>query len=252
MERKNQNIIKRWNPLTLLFLIILLAVFSVLYNYKVTLVIVMIMVITAMLAGEGHNFLKAWIKSIVVICAICFVLQSLFIPGQQVLWEFWVFQIKRESIGRAIILCSRILGVGSAILLGAKLIDMSSLMTVLEKKGISPSATYILLSTSNIIPQMSKKMNAIMEAQKSRGIETDSNLIVRAKAFFPAVVPLLLNSLVSAEERAITMEARAFSASCSKTKIRDVEDAKSDKIIRILLAVILLLGIGGKIWIVLK
>ena len=47
---------------------------------------------------------------------------------------------------------------------------------------MSPSATYVLVSTTNIIPQMSKKMNAILEAQKSRGIETDSNIIVKGEA----------------------------------------------------------------------
>ena len=45
-------------------------------------------------------------------------------------------------------------------------------------------------------------------------------MIVRAKAFFPSVGPLILNSLVSAEERAITLEARAFSVPCKKTTLK--------------------------------
>ena len=54
----------------------------------------------------------------------------------------------------------RILGIGSAILLGGKLIDIKKLMIVLEKKGMSSSVTYVLLSTTNIIPQMSKKIGS--------------------------------------------------------------------------------------------
>ena len=69
-----------------------------------------------------------------------------------------------------IVFCSRILGVGSAILLGGKLIDMKHLTAVLEERGMSPAATYVLLSTANIIPQMSKKMNAILDAHRSRGV----------------------------------------------------------------------------------
>lgn len=142
--------------------------------------------------------------------------------------------------------------IGSAILLGGKLIDIKKLMIVLEKKGMSSSVTYVLLSTTNIIPQMSKKMGAILEAQKSRGIETDSNMIVRAKAFFPSVGPLLLNSLVNAEERAITLEARAFSAPCKKTSLKNVEDSSRDKMLRIVFIAATILAIGGKIvlWIV--
>ncbi len=97
-------------------------------------------------------------------------------------------------------------------------------------------------------------MNAILEAQKSRGIETDSNIIVRAKAFFPSVGPLILNSLVSAEERAITLEARAFSVPCKKTTLKVVEDTQTDRIIRGLMIAAVVLAIGGKIalWIVFR
>ena len=132
-------------------------------------------------------------------------------------------------------------------MLGGKLIEMKELMTVLEERGVSQSVSYVLLSTTTIIPQMSKKMNTILDAQRSRGIETDSNLLVRAKAFFPAVSPLLLNALVSAEERAITLEARAFSAPCKKTKLKKIEDTSKDKTIRTLLIVLLVAVIGGKI-----
>ena len=251
---ERQKGVKALNPLTILYLVIALAVVSAIFDYRVTLATVVVMIVIAASAGEGVSFIKLWLKSIVLICVICFVLQSLFIPGEEVLGEFWVLQIKMESVQKAIVLCSRIMGIGSAILLGGKLIDIKKLMVMLEKRGMSPSATYVLVSTTNIIPQMSKKMNAILEAQKSRGIETDSNIIVRAKAFFPSVGPLILNSLVSAEERAITLEARAFSVPCKKTTLKVVEDAQTDRIIRGLMIAAVVLAIGGKIvlWIVFR
>ncbi len=148
--------------------------------------------------------------------------------------------------------CSKILGIGSAAILSVKILNLNKLMTVLEKKGVPPTASYVLMSTASIIPQMSKKMGTILEAQKSRGIEMESNLIVRAKAFFPSVGPLILNSIVSAEERAITLEARAFSAPCKKTTLHEIPDTGTDKAVRILAIAAVLAAIGGKIvlWIV--
>lgn len=249
---EKQKGIKILNPLTILYLVILLAIISALFDYRVTIVSVLVMMLLAGVSGEGKAYFLLWLKSIFLICVICFVLQSLFIPGEQIIWKVWVFSIKVESVQKAIILCSRILGIGSAILLGGKLIDIKKLMIVLEKKGMSSSVTYVLLSTTNIIPQMSKKMGAILEAQKSRGIETDSNVLVRAKAFFPSVGPLLLNSLVNAEERAITLEARAFSAPCKKISLKKVEDTNKDRVLRVLFIVAMILAIGGKmvLWIV--
>lgn len=253
MEAKQKGV-KALNPLTTLYLVVVLAVVSALFDYRVTLVVIVVMLLLAAVSGEGKSFFMLWLKSIALICAICFVLQALFIPGEDIIWKFWIFSIKVESVNRAISLCSRILGIGSAILLAGKLVDIKKLMNVLEVRGVSSSVTYVLLSTANIIPQMSKKMNAILEAQRSRGIETDSNVWVRAKAFFPSVGPLLLSSLVSAEERAITLEARAFSAPCKKTQLQEIADTGMDKTLRVLLVLALILAIGGKIalWIVLK
>lgn len=244
---ENKKGIRKLNPLTILWLIIVLALTSALFDYRVTLITVGVMIIIAGISGVGKSYILLWAKSIVLICAFCFILQSLFIPGENVIWSFWIFSIKEESIHKAIVLCSRILGIGSAILLGGKLIVVKELMTVLEERGVSPSVTYVLISTTNIIPQMGKKMNAILEAQKSRGIEIESNVLVRAKAFFPSVGPLLLNALVSAEERAITLEARAFSAPCKKTELHEIQDRGVDKAFRVVFILTLVAVIGGKV-----
>lgn len=242
---------KALNPLTLLFLITALALVSVIFDYRVTLVAVLIMIITAAASGEGKAYVLLWLKSIFLMSAICFIFQIFFIPGAEIIWRFWIFNITSEGVHMAVSLCSRILGFGSAALLGIKLLNVNELMAILEDRGLSPVASYVLLSTAKIIPQMAKKMNVILEAQKSRGIEMESNIWVRAKAFFPSVGPLILNSIVSAEERAITLEARGFSASCKKTRLKEIPDTRTDKVIRILLTVSLILAIGGKIaWIV--
>lgn len=131
-ERKG---IKAWNPLTGLYLVIVLAVVSILFDYRFTLLTVALMIILAAASGEGASFTKLWLKSLVLVCVICFALQSLFIPGEDVIWSFWIFAVKREGVQKAIVLCSRILGVGSAILLGGKLIHMKQLTAVLEERG---------------------------------------------------------------------------------------------------------------------
>ena len=245
---------QKLNPLTILYIVISLAVISVVYDYKVSIVCVDVMMSVAAGFGRLASYLKLWSRSILWMCALCFVLQIFFIPGEEVIWSFGVFQITAEGLAQAAKLCSRLFGAGSAAILGFQLIDLGSLMVVLEKKGISPTVTYVLMSTANIIPQMVKRMGAILEAQKSRGIEMESNVLVRAKAFLPSIGPLILNAIVNAEERAITLEARAFSAPCQKTSIKIIPDVQKDRVIRGIMIAAVVLAIGGKIilWIVFK
>ena len=248
-NKEQKNIL---NPLTNLYIILALAIISALFGNGTAIICVLIMFGIAFIYRTGKEYLKLWVKMIFFVTVVCFVFQILFIPGDTVIWKLWVFSITQEGLDKAVSLCSKILGIGSAAILSVKILNLNKLMAVLEKKGVSPTVSYVLMSTASIIPQMNKKMGTILEAQKSRGIEMESNLIVRAKAFFPSVGPLILNSIVSAEERAITLEARAFSAPCKKTTLHEIPDTGTDKAVRILAIAAVIAAIGGKIvlWIV--
>lgn len=248
-NKEQKNIL---NPLTNLYIILALAIISALFGNGTAIICVLVMIGIAFIYRTGKEYLKLWVKTIFFVTVVCFIFQILFIPGDTVIWKLWVFSITQEGLDKAVSLCSKILGIGSAAILSVKILNLNKLMAVLEKKGVSPTVSYVLMSTASIIPQMNKKMGTILEAQKSRGIEMESNLIVRAKAFFPSVGPLILNSIVSAEERAITLEARAFSAPCKKTTLHEIPDTGTDKAVRILAIAAVIAAIGGKIvlWIV--
>lgn len=251
-KEKRKNRMMALNPITKLYLMILLAIVSVLFDWKWAVGTVAVTIVFAKAAGKLSEFLRMWLKTIVLVSAFVFCMQALFLPGTDIWWRFWIFSVKGEGVRRAISLCSRILGAGTAIVLGIRLIDVDDLVISLEHRGVSPAATYVIRSTVNIIPQMNKKMIAIMDAQRSRGVETESNLWVRAKAFFPTVGPLILNSIVSTEERAITLEARAFSAKVPKTRLRQVADGLADRRLRTVFVCLLVLAAAGRVvlWIV--
>lgn len=249
---EGKNFILNLNPVTQIDLCLFIAVSSLSYDYRYTAILIGVMLVIAALAGKAGEFVGMWLKSIVLISVVVFIMQALFLPGNTVLWRVWIFSVKQEGINNAILLCTRILGVGTAAVLGIKLVDVGRLVVALEDRGVSPQATYVIMSTVNIIPQMSKKMTVIMDAQRSRGVETESNMLVRAKAFFPTIGPLILNSIVSAEERAITLEARAFSAVGKKTRLYKVSDTGMDQGLRVIFMIMLAAAVGGRIitWIV--
>ena len=118
---------------------------------------------------------------------------------------------------------------------------MKDFVYALEKLGLSPKATYVVLATFNIIPEMHKLSLAIMDAQKTRGVETEGNLLVRAKAFLPTLAPLILTSIANTEERAITLEARAFTVPVKKTSLYQLKKTKKDTGVRALILILLII-----------
>jgi len=63
------------------------------------------------------------------------------------------------------------------------------LMTAFTQRGLPTSLTYIIVSTLQIIPQMQAKAGTIIDAQRSRGLETSGNLLNRIRALIPLVGP---------------------------------------------------------------
>ena len=71
MEKERKGV-RALNPLTILFLIVVLAVVSVIFDYRITLLTVLVMILIAVFSGVGASYIKLWMKSMLLICIICF------------------------------------------------------------------------------------------------------------------------------------------------------------------------------------
>jgi energy-coupling factor transport system permease protein len=121
-------------------------------------------------------------------------------------------------------------------------------MTALNQRGLPASLTFVIISTLQIFPQMQAKASTIIDAQRSRGLETEGGIHKRMRALMPLVGPLVFGSLVDVEERAIAIEARAFKAKRAKTSLIEVSDSPAQRAVRIGLVVLTLAVIGIGLW----
>ena len=123
----------------------------------------------------------------------------------------------------------------------------SDFVEELEKAGFSPRFGYVVNSVFQIIPQMVGTMHTITDAQRSRGTETEGNLIVRAKAFIPLISPIITGSLINTRERAIALEVRGFGSGQKRTYLNDRPKSPADTVCRIALAVLIFIAIVWRI-----
>mgnify|MGYP000968468228 FL=1 len=113
----------------------------------------------------------------------------------------------------------------------------------LERIGFSPKIGYVVSSVFQIVPQMSGTMNTIMDAQRSRGLETEGYLLTRAKSFLPLISPVVMSSLINTRERAIALEIRGFEAGQKKTYLREDKMKNSDRIWCVILLLLIIAAI---------
>lgn len=180
---------------------------------------------------ERRNFLKKALITSAFLFLPMFTLQLFFKPGENLIFSWFIFRMTKESLDFAVSLLIRLSLVASVILLYFHTTKPKELMVALEQRGISSKITYMFLATIMLVPQTIRQSKSIMEAQKVRGIEVEGRLITRFKAFIPMITPLILSSLLSIEERALTLEARGFFSTGQKTFLYEKKIAGVDKFI---------------------
>ena len=84
-----------------------------------------------------------------------------------------------------------------------------------------------------------------MKAQQARGADFESgNILRRAKALIPILVPLFISAFRIAQDLAMAMEARCYGSGIKRTRMNEIRFEKRDVIAAILfgcfLAVIVL------------
>ncbi|MBQ1242098.1 MAG: energy-coupling factor transporter transmembrane protein EcfT, partial [Oscillospiraceae bacterium] len=93
-------------------------------------------------------------------------------------------------------------------------------------------------------PTLIEETDKIISAQKARGADFDTgNLMEKAKALVPLLVPLFISAFRRADELAVAMECRCYHGGEGRTRLRQLKFQSFD-FIALLLGLALCVVIG--------
>jgi energy-coupling factor transport system permease protein len=195
---------------------------------------VFVLVLSTMAASARLfvHFLRACFRVIWPFAVSLTIVQGLFSEGTTVLLDLGPFNLKAEGLLSAATLTGRLLvGLGAATLLTLTT-RPDLLMHSLVERGLPAQTAYIVVTALQIIPEFRARAQSIIDAQRSRGLETEGSMLSRLRSLFPLVAPLVLGSLMDLEERAIALEARAFTRRGHRTSLLEIPDSTIERIAR--------------------
>ena len=251
MNQKNKMV--SLYPLTKFYLSVVLVIISVAMPGILSKVICFVLInILAGVSGVWLVFIRRVRNSVGVLFIILLIIQTLFYPSGRVMFSFWIFDAKWEGLLFALKLGFTLMCVGGSLIWFFAVTKEKDFVMALEKQGMSPKASYVVLSTLQMVPVLKKKSQTIMNAQKARAVETEGNIIVRAKVFIPTIIPLGLSSIAGTEERTLTLEARGFSSKIKPTHLEDIEKTPADTTAIVLITILFIAAIAGRImlWVI--
>lgn len=193
--------------------------------------------------GKGIKALKV----VAFIAGLIFLVQTFVVPGGEVLFRYGIIRICEDGLRTAVSLSFMIMDVAGIFVWMFQTTENKEISRALEESGVNYKVAYVFTSTLQMIDILSDNSKTIMNAQRARGVETEGNLIVRAKAFFPSLVPLILGAVIGSEERVLTLEARGFSIQGEKTRLFNLEKSGLEGAVKAISIIVTILLIVGRI-----
>src|SRR5262249_15437650 len=186
----------------------------------------------AYLSGVAGPFLRTALRVLLPITISLFLIQGLlFPPPSATPLPLGPITLRREGLAFAFVTSTRLLAFTGTLLLLLEPPHPADLVFALTQRGLPSSIGYILLVALQIVPNMTARATDVLEAQRSRGLETQGG-VRRVRALVPLVGPLIVGALVDVEERAMALESRAYTAPGPKTSLRELVDTFSQRCAR--------------------
>lgn len=199
-------------------------------------------------------FIIRGMRAIAFLLGITVVFNMFLTPGTPI-FSFWIFTLTFEGLRTALFMGWRmVLLIISASLMTLtttpnNLTDgMEKALKPLNKIGIPVHEISMMMSIAlRFIPILLEETDKIMKAQIARGADFESgNIIQKAKAMVPLLVPLFISAFRRANDLAMAMESRCYRGGEGRTKMKPLVYTKADKMgyLYILLFMVITIFVG--------
>jgi len=209
---------------TLLY-IISLFLFENIWGYVLA---ALFLAIVIRLSKVPFKFMVRGMRAILFLLLLTVVFNLFLTPGEP-LFTLWKLTVTKEGLSVAHFMAIRLtfLIIGSSVMTLTttpnNLTDgMEKMLSPLKVLKVPVHEVAMMMSIAlRFIPILLEETDKIMKAQIARGADFESgNLLQRAKAMVPLLVPLFISAFRRANDLAMAMEARCYRGGDGRTKMK--------------------------------
>ena len=191
------------------------------------------------------KFILRGLKPIFFLIAFTFLLNMFMVQGDPI-FEWGILHITRQGLRTAVFMALRL----SFLIIGASLLTLTtkpihltdgieSLLSPLNKVGVPAHDLAMMMTIAlRFIPTLLEELDKIMKAQQARGADFETgNILRRAKALVPILVPLFISAFRIAQDLAMAMESRCYGSNFKRTRMNAMSMGRADAVSFIALAI---------------
>lgn len=251
------SIVHRLDPRTKLFAtMVFIASLFIADNIWGYLIATFVLAAIIRLTQVPVRFILKGLKAIVILLLISVSFNLFLTPGEEI-FRFWIFKITKEGVRLAAFMAVRLI----YLVIGSSLMTLTTtpnqLTDGLEKglgclKALKIPVHEIAMMMSialRFIPILVEETDKIMKAQMARGADFETgNIIRKAKAMVPLLVPLFISAFRRATDLAMAMEARCYQGGEGGTKMKPLQYSQRDHDAYMIFALYFVVMIASRVY----
>ena len=230
--------IHRLDPRTKIVLMLVYIVMVFLVKSLPLFLVPLIYVFLCLGLGQiSFSYFGKAIKPIRFLLVLMFLLNLFITPGETVLFTWRFITITKEGLLQAIYISLRLI----LLVTGASIMTLTTSPIALTdglERMLSPLKVFkfpahelamMMTIALRFIPTLMEEADKIRKAQMARGADFESgNIIARAKAMIPILIPLFVSAFRRADELAMAMESRCYHGGEGRTKLHQLKLGRGD------------------------
>lgn len=182
------------------------------------------------------GFVIKGLKPIMVFIVITAIF-NLLLTGGEPIFKWWIITVTKEGLYFASFMVLRLV----FLILGTSLLTLTTspialtdgleqLLNPFKRIGLPAHELAMMMTIAlRFIPTLMEETDKIIKAQSARGADFESgNIIRRAKAMIPILIPLFISAFRRADELATAMECRCYRGGENRTRLHILKYGRED------------------------
>ncbi|WP_066066917.1 energy-coupling factor transporter transmembrane component T family protein [Neobacillus soli] len=226
---EKKSFMHRIDPITKVVWMMCISVLVFIYESAIPqLILFAVMLLTAiLLANLSFTFVIRGIWIMALFSIGFFIIQTLLVPGETVVYSIGPLVIHKESLDFATAITFRILTIFTSSLIFVATSDPRDIVISLTQKLKIPYRyAYSLFVALRFVPTLESEAKIIEAAQKIRGVGKQKGLKNKIENLKRFSLPLLMGAIRRVQVTANTMESKGYGAYADRTYIRTINFSK--------------------------
>jgi energy-coupling factor transport system permease protein len=193
-----------------------------------------------LLLASGYpwsKLLAIW-RAIALLLILIVVIWPIFDKSGDLLFSIGPLDIHDDAILRGVANAARIAAINFIFILWIGTTDARELVRGFVRLGLPFRWGMALTIGLRFIPTFAGTFLTVSDAQQARGLVLSGWWYTRVRAMLPIFIAALVSALRASEQLAMTLEARGFGASSTRTTLRDIRMTPFDWIVLALTLVV--------------